>query len=549
MNWLKKASRVLTVGALIGMLAMPVFAGDDKVVLVGGGNAYKSLDDFVTNSSVIGAGDPWYVDSNQTTGASGDGKSWGYAVLTIDEAINLATASNGDVIYIAAYHTETISGADGYDVDKAGLRLIGFGSGSASPTLTFSAAGSEVVYGAAGIYTENIRFVAGVTSITMAISIEAAGNDLVFNKCIFPKPTTNSWEFLDTFDIADGADNIRIENCEAYNDEAGAAPAHFIDAGNGTVGPEKLQVINCIIKGDFSVAAIWSDEPCDEAFIFGNTIINHTSGAHSIEFTDAGSGAIVWNHLYGDTEGAILDSGSMYTHGNTYSTAIDLDGIPVWVVDNGLNHLMALDGATQVYPENAVDDSALAKILSMSDPANISDYNNATDSLEALGTNIATMGEASDPVYTHPNYIALSVDLNSATWNTQTAHEILTVTGNIRLRVMVECTETLTDAGDAATLVLGDEITVAGIIASTSAAGAGGANQLDAGEFWIDATPADVSPATFATTVLDFTVLQGADVGYTIGGSAIIDGTLIIHMWWTPLDSTGAAVVGAGGAL
>ena len=114
---------------------------------------------------------------------------------------------------------------------------------------------------------------------------------------------------------------------------------------------------------------------------------------------------------------------------------------------------------------------------------------------------------------------------------------------------MVECTETLTDAADAATISLGDEITVAGIIASTSAAGAGAANQLDAGEFWIDATPADVSPVAYSSSVLDFTVLQGADVGYTIGGEALTDGTLIFHMWWYPLDSTGAAVVGAGGAL
>jgi len=488
MRKFKKIRNCFIALTLVATLAFPVFAGDN-VVMVGGGQATKPLSEFVTNSSVIGEGDVWYVDSNQATAASGDGKSWDYAVLTIDEAINLATASNGDVIYVAAHHAETISAADGFDADKAGLSIIGFGKGSAAPTLTFSATASEVVYGAAGIYTENLRFIAGISSIVMGISIEAAGDDLVFNKCVFPKPTTNSWEFLDAIDIATGANNIRFENCEYYNDEGGAAPAHFIDAGNGTAGPERLQVVNCIIKGDFSVAAIWSDEPCDEAYIAGNTITNHTTGQHCVEFSDSGTGAIVNNKLYGDTEGAILDPGSMYIHGNTLSTAIDLEGKPRWVIDEKIDHLT----------------------------------------------------DVSEPSYNHANYIALSVDLTSATWNTQAAHEILTVTGAIKLRVLVECTEALTGAG--ATIELGTANNTAEIIAQTTG------TDIDATEIWKDATP-DVETVVGANTgIREAIVVGGTDVGYTVGTAALTDGTLIFHIWWTALDATGAAVVGAGGAL
>ena len=46
--------------------------------------------------------------------------------------------------------------------------------------------------------------------------------------------------------------------------------------------------------------------------------------------------------------------------------------------------MLALDGATQVYPENCADDSILAKLCSKSDPADISDYDCQTDSLEAI---------------------------------------------------------------------------------------------------------------------------------------------------------------------
>ena len=90
-----------------------------------------------------------------------------------------------------------------------------------------------------------------------------------------------------------------MENFEPiFNDEAGAAPNHFIDAGNGTAGPERLRITNCYLKGDFAVSAIWSDEPCDEAYIANNVIINHTAGQHCIEFTDTGTGEIVNNTLY-----------------------------------------------------------------------------------------------------------------------------------------------------------------------------------------------------------------------------------------------------------
>ena len=337
-------------------------------------------------------GDIWYVDSGEGTDTTGCGRApLASACATLDYAVGLTTASNGDIIYVAAGHAETLSTADGVDVDVAGLRIVGLGEGNNRPTFTYSATAGEFVIGAANVTVENMRFVAGISSITMGISVEAAGDNFTLRNCEFPKPTTNSFEFLDTIDVADGANNITIENCIAINDEGGAAPNHFIDAGNGTAGPERLRVVGNYIKGDFAVAAIWSDEPCDEVFIADNVIINHTTGQHCIEFTDTGTGAIVNNMLYGDTEGAILDPGSMYIAGNKISTAIDLDGIPRWVIDNGLNHLCALDGATQVYPENAVDDSILAKLMTKSDPANMSDYNNATDSLEALADAIISI--------------------------------------------------------------------------------------------------------------------------------------------------------------
>ncbi len=56
-----------------------------------------------------------------------------------------------------------------------------------------------------------------------------------------------------------------------------------------------------------------------------------------------------------------------------------------------LDHLLKLDGATQVYPENMATDSILAKLMVKADPAVPSTFNNSTDSLEAIADAVAAI--------------------------------------------------------------------------------------------------------------------------------------------------------------
>jgi hypothetical protein len=298
-------------------------------------NFIGEVDDLIGGQ--IGTGDIYYVDSN--VASENDGTSWAKAKDTLDEAIALCTANNGDIIYIAQGHEETLAAADGVDVDIAGITIIGLGDGADMPEFTFSATGSEFVIGAANTTVVNCRFIAGVSAITMGISVEAGGDNFLLYKCIFPKPTTNSWEFNDAIDIADGANDIAVIGCEYYNDEAGAAPNHFIEAGNGTAGPVRLQVVGNIIKGDFAVSAIWSDEPCDEAYIAYNTIVNHTADQHCIEFTDAGTGVIAYNLCYSSAEATTIDPGSMSCFENYTCTASDASGQISVRPDSGITTL------------------------------------------------------------------------------------------------------------------------------------------------------------------------------------------------------------------
>jgi hypothetical protein len=142
-----------------------------------------------------------------------------------------------------------------------------------------------------------------------------------------------------------------------------------------------------------------------------------------------------------------------------------------------------------------------------------------------------------------PNFLSVTVDFASTTWNTAASHEVFTVTGTVRVRLVVVCTENMADADNSGTMILG----VAG---STSAfIGATTTTEIDANDFWCDTSPAETICAATSSVVLDRIIYNGADIGYTIANTAATNGTMIFYCWWEPLSSDGAVVAGAGGTL
>jgi hypothetical protein len=125
------------------------------------------------NIAENGPGDKWYVDSG--VGASNDGKTWAGAFITLAEAIAAATASNGDKIYVAEGHAETVATAGAITFGaKIGTRVIGMGEGAMRPTFTFSATASTITMTAASCSLENILIVPSIDSVVSPIVVSAA---------------------------------------------------------------------------------------------------------------------------------------------------------------------------------------------------------------------------------------------------------------------------------------------------------------------------------------------------------------------------------------
>lgn len=133
----------------------------------------------------------------------------------------------------------------------------------------------------------------------------------------------------------------------------------------------------------------------------------------------------------------------------------------------------------------------------------------------------------------------VTADFTSATWNTVATHEIFTVTGLVRMKVIAEITGN--GAGATATIELGNEGDTDLWIPTTTI------TDMAAGEIWIDATPTELDGAS-SSLIFD-RLVNGVDIGYEIKTAAATGGSIVFHCWWEAKNATGAVVAGDGSAL
>lgn len=138
------------------------------------------------------------------------------------------------------------------------------------------------------------------------------------------------------------------------------------------------------------------------------------------------------------------------------------------------------------------------------------------------------------------NYIPVSVDFTSATWNTVATHEVLTLTGLVRLQIIPEIKETLT-GGAGALISLGFETGITSLVAATVVTAF--TNTL----VMLNATPSD----TFNSTSVFDKIVNNSDFGFGVSINPLTGGSILFHCFWEPINQTnpGTVVAGAGGTL
>ncbi len=239
-------------------------------------------------------GDIWFVDSGCAQGADsvGAGQSPDAAFLTLDYAIGRCTANNGDVIYVMPGHAETFTAANGFDVDVAGVKIIGLGWGDSRPTFTFGHANASVTVGAAGVWLENLRFNAGITAVLIGLSVETLSHGLTIKNCEWYWGGTTTWDFVDMVSIATPCDRVTFEGCRFLAEPAVAGSA----TGIKFVGPcSNMRVLGCEFMGDYSTACLNSITALSQGLMFLNNIVHNADADEPYLEVFAGTTGVIAN--------------------------------------------------------------------------------------------------------------------------------------------------------------------------------------------------------------------------------------------------------------
>ena len=160
---------------------------------------------FTISDVVTHPGDVWWVDSATGTDAAGYGRNSDAPFATIDYAINSATASQGDVIYIMPGHLETIVINTTIVPDVAGLTFIGLGRGMNRPIIDFNHADAKVTVSGANCRFSNIIFRATITAVVLGL--EVTGADVEVDNCLFT--------YTDTAD--DFVTTVKVLSCARFH--------------------------------------------------------------------------------------------------------------------------------------------------------------------------------------------------------------------------------------------------------------------------------------------------------------------------------------------
>jgi hypothetical protein len=193
-------------------------------------------------------GNVYFVDSN-TGSDSNDGDSPEVPFATLDHAIGHCTASKADKIILMPGHAETTTAIA---LDVAGVEIIGLGVGRNRPTLTATAAASDLIdVTAANCRIKNIRLVGAASACTSLISI--AAHDFECIGCSLEQAATPLIAVI----VTGGYDRFLFQDCIFMGTAAGPDCAIDLQGSGNCVD---WTVDNCIFKYDGSSG-------CDEAGI------------------------------------------------------------------------------------------------------------------------------------------------------------------------------------------------------------------------------------------------------------------------------------------
>lgn len=280
---------------------------------------------WVSNASTVLAG--------QKGGSDGNKGTYDAPFSTIDYAIGQCVANRGDIIFVKPGHAENVSAAAGIAADIAGVAIVGLGSGSNRPTLSWTAAAATITVTAANVSFQNMRFVANFADVVTMFSVSGAGDGLSFQNCLFTD-TSTILNALDFITLATGADDLSIVNCRVVGKSA--SNDSFITG----VAHDGIYIDGCQIQFDVAqtavVGVIETSGNATNVWIKDSLFRSNVDGALFLDFNGTANSGGVTNCYFSsiDTADAVT-AGFDFTGGHIFECYVAGDADSFGLVAGG----------------------------------------------------------------------------------------------------------------------------------------------------------------------------------------------------------------------
>lgn len=268
----------------------------------------------------------FFVCSVTGTNAAGFGSNPDTPVATLDYAVALCTANKGDVIMVLPGHNESLTAADGVDLDVAGISVIGLGTGANKPTFDYDNANGEFVIGADDIKIQNLRFRVSANAVTKAIDIEAGAEGYVIDGCEFGWAETATDEFTDTIIVNAGCNDGLIQNnLFAAGAQAAATGVKLVGASDNVI------IRNNRFTGAYSTACINGITTLSTNLLIDGNVMQQGTTEPGIELLTGTTGVIKHNYIATNlaTIAASIVADACFKFLNYYCEVVNETGVQI----------------------------------------------------------------------------------------------------------------------------------------------------------------------------------------------------------------------------
>ncbi len=276
-------------------------------------------------------GNTFYVDSTHpaATNAAGGGRSPDAPLATIDYAIGLCAANQGDRIIVMPAHAETKSATgDLFTLDIAGVEIIGLCSGALRPILTLTHAGATCTISAANCRISGLKVISDIADVAVGFTASATADGLVVEDCWFTSGALTK-ELQVGISIAAACTDVKVRRCRfetVITDETGSETHAILCAG----AADALEVSDCVMIGNFGTAAIAATVAASVRVLIARNLIYNIDSTNGlcVSLHSSTNGIVSDNRLTGlKTNTVPLACAGCAAHENYTSAAVNESGI------------------------------------------------------------------------------------------------------------------------------------------------------------------------------------------------------------------------------